>query len=348
MVKPTETVLKPIKETTEDFEAIEAKIKELFRRQIYFPLLKELSEPKKSLKNALEDLVAALQTGRITFNRGTFSGRFNATTSKELRALGAKWDRQQGTFKIPLSALPMELRSAISASDIRFRAKIAGIDKKLAQLVPEEIAEHLKIEKYFDRTLWKTQRDFDASVKGITIAPQLSDEGRAKIAAEWSNNMKLWITDFTKKEIKELRKDMEASVFAGNRYESAISAIQKSYGVSANKAKFLARQETALLMSKYRETKYREADIDEFIWTCVHLPHDKSPAQKTPGNVRYTHGLVDGKRFRWDDPRELDKDGKYKAGGARKPGDNLNPGQDYNCRCTPRPIVRFNASRGSR
>lgn len=336
-----EIVLAPIRETTEDFEALEKHIREYFRKELYVPLMRFFGRPATQLQNALEDLARALQTGRITFSRGSFSGKFNAAISKELRALGAKFDRKSSTWKIRQAELPLEIRAAVSASAIRFQEKVSVIDQKLSQIVPEEFAEKLKTEKFFDTALWKVDRKFTKQIEAITVAPQLSDEDRAKIAREWQNNMELWIKDFTKSEIKKLRSDMQASVFTGNRYESAISAIRKSYGVTANKAKFLARQETSLLMAKFKETRYSAAGVNEYDWTCVHAPKDKSPNQNTPGNVRYTHAILDGKRFRWDDPRELNKDGTFKAGGERKPGNNLNPGQDYNCRCAGKPVVRF-------
>lgn len=314
--------LRPIKISTEDFEKVEKCIIELFKTELYLPLLKELGYTQKTLKNSNEDLLEALRSGRITFNRGTFSGRFNASISKELKRLGAKWDRQQGTFKILQSSLPIEIRNAIAASEVRFREKIAGIDKKLAQILPDELADKLKVEKFFDTTLWKTDNDFRASVKGITVAPQLTPERRKKIAAEWQNNMKLWIKDWTEKEIKTLRKDVQATVFTGNRYESMVKTIQKSYDVSQTKAKFLARQETSLLMTKFKESRYVDSGVTEYKWGCV------SGSAKHP--VRPMHKALEGKIFRWDNPPITDEK-----------GNRNNPGQDYNCRCFARPVVRF-------
>ncbi len=328
--------LKPIKESTEDYEALEKRIKELFKRLVYFPILAALDPPEKvTLSNAKDGnaLLDALRAGRITFNRGTFSGRFNAGSSKELKRLGAKWDRKTGTFKLSQSSLPYEMRSEIAASDKRFQDKIAGIDRQLAQILPEKIAGHFKGADLFDRTIYKTESEFQRSVANLVLAPKLTPEARKRIADEWEFNLKLYIKDFEKEEIERLRREMKKSVFTGNRYESAVTAIQKSYEVSANKAKFLARQETSLLMTKLKETRYQDAGVDMYRWGIVTGSKDHP--------VRPTHKALDGKYFRWDDPREVDKHGIFKPNGARKPGNNLNPGQDYNCRCFARPIVRF-------
>lgn len=320
--------LRPIKESTEDFEAVEKRIKDLFRKLVYLPLLKELGEPRKSLKNATGDyeaLLDALFKGTVTFSRGVFTGRFNAQVSKELKKIGARWDRKTASFRIHQSSLPPELRSAVAASELRFEEKLAGIDRKLGQILPDEIADQFKGSDLFDRTLWRTEKDFQASVKNITVAPQLTPERSKRIADEWQDNMKLWIKDFAEKEIKELRKDMKKSVFTGNRYESAVKTIQKSYGVTERKAKFLARQETSLLMTKFKETRYTDSGVNEYKWGCV--------AGSKLHPVRPAHKSLEGKIFKWDNPPITTAPGE--------PARRNNPGQDYNCRCFARPIVRF-------
>ncbi len=315
--------LAPIKETTEDYEALEATVKELWRQNLYVPLMKLLGYPQKML-NANDPLSDALRSGRVTFYRGQFSGRFNASVSKELKRLGAHWDKRTGTFRLSQSSLPYEIRNLIAASDRQFRAKIADIDKTLSQILPDEIAEKLQATKIFDTSLWKVEKEFQANVKSITIAPNLTKKQREKIAAEWNDNMKLWIRDWTAEEIKKLRSEMQATIFTGNRYESAVKTIQKSYGQSQNKAKFLARQETGLLMAKFKETRYQDAGIMEYKWGCV------AGSAKHP--VRASHKALEGKIFRWDNPPVTTMPGE--------PTRRNNPGEDYNCRCFARPIVR--------
>ncbi len=324
--------LRPIKETSHDYEALERRLKELFRKLIYEPLVKEFDVNKTVLANAYGDnaLIDAIKSGRITYYRGTFSGRLNAAISKQLRDLGASWDRKTGTFKAQLASLPVEVRTAVYESEGRFAKKLAAVDKKLAQILPEEIADRFKATDIFDRTLYKTDTQFQASVRGITVAPQLTPERRKKIADEWQNNMQLYIKDFTEKEIKELRTKMQKTVFAGNRYESAIETIQESYGVSTRKAKFLARQETSLLMTKFKESRYQDAGVNEYRWVAVAGTklHPTRPAHKALADQSKK-----GKIYRWDQPPNTAEPGE--------PARYNNPGQDYNCRCTAIPIVRF-------
>ncbi len=322
--------LRPIKESSQDYDEIERKIKLLFKEEIYLPLVRALGGNSKTIKNAAYSLVDAIKFGRIQFNRGRFTGKFNAGISQELRALGAVWDNKTSSFRISLSELPFDVTYAIRASVAHFEAKIAGIDKKLAQIVPAEIAGKLNISKNFDSALWKVEKEFSKTIAGITIKPQLSDSARERIAEEWQNNMDLWIKDFVESEIVELRQKMQKTVFAGNRYETAIKTIQKSYDVSANKAKFLARQETSLLVTKYKETRYTEAGVDEYKWGAVAgtAAHPTRPRHKALADASKA-----GKIFRWDDPPVTTAPGE--------PERRNNPGQDFNCRCFAIPVVRF-------
>lgn len=324
--------LTPIKESSEDFEAVERAIKLLFKREIYYPVIKAFGA-SRTLVNAKDDLLSAIKYGRIQFYRGTFKGRLNAQISKELKALGARWDRETGTWKLPQASLTSEIRLAIQASESHFQQKLDAIDKKLSAILPGEIADKLKVEHHFDTTLWKVDRDFKKTIRGLTVAPTLTKEQRKRIADEWQNNLKLYIKDWTQKNIVQLRKDMQQSVFTGNRYETAIKTIQKSYGVSADKAKFLARQETGLLMAKFKQVRYQDAGITKFKWTCV--------TGTSAHPVRPSHKICDGKTFSWNDSNELDKNGLVKPGGVSKPAGGKNPGEDYNCRCYAKPIVEF-------
>jgi len=323
------TFLRPIKETPDDWDAVEKAIRDLFRKLLYVPILREISEPSKVMKNSLESLVKALQDGRITYAKGRFSGSFNATLSKELKGLGATFDRSSGSFKITERELPYAVRSAVKASEHRFQEKLEKIDARLSQLSPKELSEKLSVEKHFDRALWKVDRDFHSSVKGITIAPKLSAHQRQRIALEWGENMQLWVQEFAEKEIKELRQNVMRTAFSGNRRESMIQTIQDSYGVTANKAKFLARQETSLLMTKFKQTRYQSAGVEYYKWGCV------TGSKNHP--VRPWHRALEGKVFRWDDPPITTQPGT--------PVRRNNPGQDYNCRCFARPLVGYQPGR---
>ncbi len=315
-------LLRPIRETPDDYEAIEKRILRVLKARIYAPLIRELGQPVAVLKNSTEDLITAIQDGRLTFYRGTFSGRLNSVLTVELRKIGAVWDGKQGRFAILQERLPIHIRQAIAVSEARFEQKMRLVDQKLASIVPEEIAGDVKLEDLFDSTIWRVERKVQASIKNITIAPSLDRAESARMAAEYEKTVQLEIKEWTIKATQELRANMLAHAMEGHRYESAVSMIRQSYDVSVNKAKFLARQETSLLMTKFKQIRYQSAGVQEYKWKCV------IGAPNHP--VRHWHKIHDGKVFRWDAPPQTDKQGNHK-----------NPGQDYNCRCVAIPIVRF-------
>ena len=190
--------------------------------------------------------------------------------------------------------MPYDLRAAISASETAFAKKLEQVDGQIRKILPEEISGRVQASKFFDRALFKVDEAFRKNVKGLAVAPKLTEAQRERVAKEWQGNMQLWIKDFVEKEIVELRANMQKTLFAGNRYESAVKTIQKSYGVSAKKAKFLARQETGLLMAKFKEVRYADAGVVEYKWGCVGGTKDHP--------VRPSHKILEGKTFRWDNP----------------------------------------------
>lgn len=315
--------LKPIREKPADFEDIEKRIIALFKREIYAPLMKELGAPASTLKNSVEDLCRAISSGRLRFHRGSFTGRLDSTLSRELRGLGAQWDRTQGAWKIPLSKLPRDVQTAIGAAEAKAEAMAKRIDKKLEELLPAEIADRLKVADLFDRTIYRVDSEFKKNAARLGVAPELTKEARKKIADEWANNMNLYIKKFTEEEITRLRKDVQRSTLAGVRYESMVSTISKSYGVSQRKAKFLARQETSLLRTKIVETRYREVGVEQYRWQAV--------AGTEAHPTRKIHKELSGKIFTWDNPPVTSEDGRHN-----------HPGQDFNCRCVAIPLVKVN------
>ncbi len=316
--------LRSVRETLEDYDAITDRIREVFKKELYLPLLKILSIPTAKLSNSRDSLLRAIQQGVITYADGTFQGSFNSHTSKELRDLGAKWDRKTSTYKLSETKLTLDVREAVSTSQARFIEKLKQLDVKLQKILPAEIANKLKIEDIFDSQLWKVDKAVKKTLENITVTPTLTKDQRQQIAAEWQGNMDLWIKDFAEEQIKELRKSVRDSVFKGNRYESLVKSIQDNYGVTSNKAKFLARQETNLLMAKFKETRYEDAGVFEYRWRCV------AGSKNHP--VRPSHLALNGKIFRFDTPPVTTD--------PSEPQRRNNPGEDYNCRCYAVPVIR--------
>jgi len=320
-----EKILPPIKETAEDYDDIEKVILDFFKSQLFVPLMKIVYKPTTALQNTKYDLRQAIRAGRISFHRGVFSGKLSATTSKELRSLGAKFDRKTGTYHIHKSKLPDDITKEIQASADAFQKTLSKIDDKINDFLPKEFTGKISVRKAFDKALWKTDDKIDKTLKKIAVLPQLTDDRAKRISEEWTNNLELTIKKFQDEEIPKLRQKVMAHALKGGRYEDLAKIFEREYQVTANKARFWARQETSLLMAKYKETRYQEAGVDEYIWGCV-VGSPNHP-------VRPSHKALEGKRFRFSDPPITTA--------PSEPARRNNPGHDYNCRCFAKPIVKF-------
>lgn len=319
-------LITPVRTRVSEWDRLEYEITRAFFDVLYKPLLKSLGIKRPKLKNAKDKnpLVSAINDGSISFNHGVFRGKFSAGVSKELKKLGATWDKKNKTWQLTLSLMPKELRDAIAASKAKWEKTQVKIEKQLRQNLPAKIAEKVKSEPLFELGLRKIDKNIDNTLKSISVLPKLTDERLKIIAKEWRNNLDLWITNFAEEEIPKLRDKVSKQILSGGRFEDLIPVIQKSYGVTRNKAKFLARQETNLLLTTFKETRYAEAGIKEYIWQTV-VGSPKHP-------VRPSHAALRGKIFRFDDPPITTAPGE--------PVRRNNPGEDYNCRCFARPVIR--------
>lgn len=325
LINARDIKLAPIKDHRGEFDQLQKEIIRAFRKELYAPILKILGLKSLRMLNAKNNnLKAAINAGTISFRYGAFYGKFNATVSKELRALGAQWDKKRQAWRITTTQLPEEIRKVITASNKRWHDTLERIDDQFRQILPAEIADKVDSTKYFDSSLWKTDRKIDNTLKSILVLPKLTPERRKKIAEEWRDNLDLWIKDFAAEEIPKLRDQISKHALSGGRFEDLVSTLQKSYGVTQRKAQFLARQETNLLMAKFKEARYAEAGVYEYEWNTV------AGSKNHP--VRPSHLALKGKIFRFDTSPITTMPGE--------PPRRNNPGEDYNCRCFGRPVVR--------
>ena len=320
--KPNEVILRGLPETSEDYKELERELIRIFTKEIYAPILGILRELNITIKNQSDDLHTAILKNKIYYSRGGFHGRFSAKISKELKGLGAKWDNKTKSWRIPLAKLPITLRSTISVSVARFDEKLKAIDEKLAKVNPKEVTDKVRIQKILDHTIFRTEKDFQKQIDNITVVPQVSAQTRAFVAKTYTDNLELYVTKFTEEEIAKLRKMTEENVFKGNRYDTLAKEIKESFNVTENKAKFLARQESMLMLTAYKQARYEQAGSESYIWQCV-VGSPKHP-------VRPMHKIHDRKEYRWDAPPVIDEK-----------GNRGHPGTAYNCRCVSRPVIRF-------
>lgn len=285
-----------------------------------------LNEARDERHSAIWD---ALLAGLIWYAHGVFSGVFNAAISRGLRAIGAM--KRGDGFALAQEDIPLPLKGAVALSLQRSAALHEEVLSTLSRIEENLTAAPtgLNFTKAVDKITNDLQEQLVRSVSSVEglPAPSPVSEGvtgqlREKLTQETSRAVK----DFTLEATQELRSLVRQNLSEGGRTDRLASIIEARFGVAQRKAQFLANQETSLLVSGYREQRYRELGSTEYVWETV-----------GDGKVRPTHGesndhrSLNGRRFSWDAPPVVDS-----ASGRR-----CHPGQDYNCRCIARPILVF-------
>lgn len=277
--------------------------------------------------NALED---ALRSGRIQYADGVFTGKFSAAITRELRTLGARYNAGAKTFRLAESAIPMDLRGILADS----AQKTAAVSNQIATMLTEMQANigAVSLGLKFGQTLDAITQDLGKQLVTTTLQLRPEDVGitpevdvglREKLRKDFTENTELAIKDFAKERIPALRARVEENAFKyGGRQDRLAKIIEAEFGVTKRKAEFLADQETGLLVSKYRAEKYKEVGIKDYIWST-----------SGDARVRPSHRVLNGKRFSFSRGAQVSPPGQ--------PARYCNPGEDYRCRCVPRPLINL-------
>ena len=278
-----------------------------------FAILKEYNT--KSFDNASGFLSQALRNGRIQFVDGVFTGKMNARLSKELKSIGATFDKRTKKWKLPNAKLPPELATAVVLANLRFKRLHADIIKALDT---DKVLEALKQSDFtpdYEKTMNGLERQFKDSVASIGIEAKLSDDMVKSLSDGYNTNMKLYINKWAEPSILKLREQVTKNVFDGARAENLVGMIKKEYGVSQRKAKFLASQETRLLTGKFTEERYKSAGVTKYRWST-----------SNDSRVRSEHKHLHGKIFSWGEAVIDDE------------GTRGNPKEAFGCRCKAIPV----------
>lgn len=322
--------LRPIVARQKHEKAIADKIDRFMLEQVYKPLfdilkglpkaaLKQNSGPGDALKKAIHD-------GQVLYEQDHFIGTFSAKTSKDLKQLGAKWSTSRKSYQLSPDKVPADIKGEISKS----RAKAIETSETITEALAK--AQEKPVEVDISQEVSATMDDLACQMEK-TVTPHLevpmAMEGfiQDRIEKEYTNNLELDIKNWRDEAIVRLRKQVQSNAVKGFRASALVEAIQAEYGVSRNKAKFLARQETTLLTSQYRKDSYIEIGLEEYQWSTS---QDR--------RVRDEHRVMNGRRCRWDN-QNVYWDGKKWADRGNIGGVKLHPGEDWQCRCIAIPLL---------
>ena len=321
----------------QDIDDLTLKMQELIYKKLYAPIFRILkydystynSLSRDSLSNNAADmkyldLLEDLKSGKIRYWRGHFRGDWNSRTSSALRGIGAKYSRSTGTYRLTMSQLPVDVTSAIGVSENYFEKKLNMITKRInsAAANTDELAKGLDAGSIIDRSLWRSHDTLQESLASISVTPSLTEGGRRQLTQEYNTNMQRDIKHVLDASTERLRGRVENFWYRGGRSDELKNVVSATLGVDKRRAAFIAKQELRLLTAKFRETKYTDAGSIGYYWKNV---------RAGPNNpVRPMHEELNNEFIYWADPPVTDVK-----------GNKNHAGEDYNCRCYPRPLIEF-------
>lgn len=291
---------------------------EYYFYKFYWEEILQALEDPYFLMNSNDALISAIRKGTIQYSNGVFTGSFNMKTSAELDKF-AKYD---GRAKVWRGFPPPAVSAAASVANNKAKA----LNEKISRLIddiPRRVSEAVESLKYsIDAPLFAMNKQADEDLESLGIRIEVTPELSRRIKEDYTNNLNLEIKNWTPEETARLRDMVERNVLSGYNRGELIEMISSEYEVSMNKARFLARNETSLLMATVRDERYQNAGIRQYRWSAT-------GGKAGDGRTRDLHRELHGKIFSYTSPPVIDE----------RTGERGNPGQTYNCRCTAIPII---------
>ncbi len=150
--------------------------------------------------------------------------------------------------------------------------------------------------------------------------------------------LKSWISTNTNL-IKSIQTDLldQVAIIIESSYRSGLSMpelsrqLQLKFDISRNRARLIARDQTAKLHSDYIKHEHQQLGITEYVWL-------------TSGDerVRNSHKVLNNKICQWDNPLTYkNKEGEQLKSKSSIGGVLLQVGQDYQCRCSLAAVVKL-------
>lgn len=332
-------LLKPLVPRDAWSKQLDKELQRLFFEVIYEPLIQ--SEPEVPKDNAVSwRIIEGLKKGTVSYRGGKFRAvHWNAALSRELKELGATWDKTHAAFVLPVAKMPPKLKTASllnEDADLKSYNQMMDKLKKTDEIMLEK-TKVWDLNKYAKSVGKEVTKEYKKTViDAMSVRPDLKPEQRIffdqkyvetvskpirkRIEKSFGANVKTSANYFSNEETKKLREMVEKQIMTGRPRSELIDKIQSRLKVSSDRAKFIARQETSLFTAQYKQAQYLASEIEKYKWRTV-----------GDGTVRHDHKILNNKVFEFANPPITDQ-----ATQARN-----NPGEDFNCRCVATPIVEW-------
>ena len=236
----------------------------------------------------------------------------NASVQKHLVPVLLKTEHEYLHSGLALDAFADEIESAMAAMRGEFNALEAYAVTKAAGFIGQVNRAHQI--RYFDQL---------KEAVGIDVAGIVESEGlEVKMRARIKANVEL-ITSIPVEQFAKIEKMVYENTISGSTTALTMQQEMEEIGAeSANRAKFIARDQTAKANADMNEMRNLAVGIKEYVWMAT-------GGRSGDGRTRKTHREHHGRVYTYGTT----------SGQDGHPGQTGHPGQDYQCRCTARPIV---------
>jgi SPP1 gp7 family putative phage head morphogenesis protein len=314
--------LRPIIDKRSYSQEIEAASLQQLWDVIFKPIFEILEVKTPSRVNSVQDIKAAIRSGKIFWQDGYFYGKFNALIGKSLRSLGAVFSSQKKAYRLDLNKIPNDMRTDIVIGKGMNRDKTERILKALQESSQMKIVvgTGMKATTMFDDLNKQAVTTLKVLPENLQIPMDLTKQQKDGLMDTYQKNVEGYLEEWKDEAIERLREKTQANAALGYRSDRLATIVKTEFGVSKSKARMIARQETSLFVSKYREERYTNAGIRQYVWST-----------SLDERVRPDHKELHHRMFSWDEPPIVDK----------STGRRGNPGEDFGCRCLALPVVRL-------
>jgi SPP1 gp7 family putative phage head morphogenesis protein len=235
--------------------------------------------------------------------------RCKSIVDGQLAALESHWPRPTSADGVRVGdSLPYSIEAFIRSA----KGKLGGLDEWTKRMVG------LAVEANRDSVDDRLAREIKRAI-GVDVDHLLHANGPLLQAMKSAtkDNVAL-ISSIPEKYFGRVTETLTAGWTGGVRWESLVDQIQRDGDITENRAKFIARDQTAKMNESFNRERCTQVGIEQGEWLC-------SLDERTRPN----HAAMEGVIY------DLNGEGPL----INDDGEPCFPGDDYNCRCTFAPHI---------